>query len=136
MTQRAIDKIVRGALKYRTTGLNKSFKEELARMRKDTKPKDPRNVALFVTCMDARLHPGVFTQTDSYNAVYRIRNAGNIIPNQEMQQKTEANPDKSDCKAKKIKTNYSLLPRYSPNVHRIEAFAECRTLVECRTLTF
>jgi len=68
-----IDKILLGVMKYRNTyreGMVKQFKI----VRNNPKPK-----AVFFTCMDSRMLPTRFTQTE-VGDMFIVRNAGNLVP--------------------------------------------------------
>ncbi|KAA0191791.1 hypothetical protein HAZT_HAZT000895 [Hyalella azteca] len=68
-----IDKILQGVMKYRQTcrdGMVQQFKV----VRNDPHPK-----AVFFTCMDSRMLPTRFTQTN-VGDMFIVRNAGNLVP--------------------------------------------------------
>ena len=73
----AIDKVIRGALKYRQSGAKDALRDQMARSKTSPQPN-----ALFFTCMDSRLMPTKFTQTHDGSTLFLIRNAGNMVPAQ------------------------------------------------------
>ncbi|GAB6027748.1 hypothetical protein CHUAL_001986 [Chamberlinius hualienensis] len=68
-----MDKIIRGVMRYRF-----SFRDEM--VKQFVKIKDnPTPTALFFTCIDSRMLPTRFTQTN-VGDMFIVRNAGNLIP--------------------------------------------------------
>ncbi|XP_049774055.1 beta carbonic anhydrase 1 [Schistocerca cancellata] len=69
-----MDRILRGIMKYRATD-RKTMVEQFQRVRDNPEPK-----AVFFTCMDSRMIPTRFTETN-IGDMFVVRNAGNVIPN-------------------------------------------------------
>ncbi|CAH0557060.1 unnamed protein product [Brassicogethes aeneus] len=68
-----MDKLLKGIMRYRSTKKNKMV-EMFKRVKDNPVPK-----AVFFTCIDSRMIPTRFTQTN-IGDMFIIRNAGNIIP--------------------------------------------------------
>ncbi|KAF2359995.1 Carbonic anhydrase [Trinorchestia longiramus] len=68
-----IDKILLGVMRYRQT-----FRDGMVKQFKVVK-NDPHPKALFFTCMDSRMLPTRFTQTN-VGDMFIVRNAGNLVP--------------------------------------------------------
>lgn len=68
-----MNKILNGVLKYRRT-----FRKEMVEQFEVVKD-DPHPKALFFTCMDSRMLPTRFTQTN-VGDMFIVRNAGNLVP--------------------------------------------------------
>ncbi|XP_013382323.1 beta carbonic anhydrase 1 [Lingula anatina] len=68
-----IDKLLKGVLKYRST-----IKDEMTQKLKEVTV-NPQPTAVVFSCMDARVLPTRFCQTD-VGDVYLVRNAGNLVP--------------------------------------------------------
>ncbi|XP_065203730.1 beta carbonic anhydrase 1 isoform X1 [Planococcus citri] len=68
-----MDRIFRGILKYIKTDREKMV-EQFITVRNNPEPK-----AVFFTCMDSRMIPSRFTETN-VGDMFIVRNAGNIIP--------------------------------------------------------
>ncbi|XP_071439995.1 beta carbonic anhydrase 1 isoform X1 [Hetaerina americana] len=68
-----MDRILRGIMKYRVTD-RKTMVEQFERVRDQPEPK-----AVFFTCMDSRMIPTRFTETN-VGDMFVVRNAGNVIP--------------------------------------------------------
>lgn len=69
-----MDKILRGVMKYRATDM-KTMVQQFQRVRDNPEPK-----AVFFTCVDSRMIPTRFTETN-VGDMFVVRNAGNVIPN-------------------------------------------------------
>ncbi|KAI4465978.1 carbonic anhydrase [Holotrichia oblita] len=68
-----MDRILRGIMKYRDFG-KQAMVKQFEQVRDDPHPK-----AVFFTCMDSRMIPTRFTQTN-VGDMFVVRNAGNVIP--------------------------------------------------------
>ncbi|XP_046392794.1 beta carbonic anhydrase 1 isoform X1 [Ischnura elegans] len=68
-----MDRILRGIMKYRVTD-RKTMVEQFVKVRDNPEPK-----AVFFTCMDSRMIPTRFTETN-VGDMFFVRNAGNLIP--------------------------------------------------------
>ncbi|XP_065556229.1 beta carbonic anhydrase 1-like [Artemia franciscana] len=68
-----IQKFIRGILMYRKSA-RKQMVEQFERIRDNPKPK-----AVLFTCMDSRVLPTRFTQSD-VGDMFVVRNAGNLVP--------------------------------------------------------
>uniref|UniRef100_A0A2P2HYT1 Carbonic anhydrase n=1 Tax=Hirondellea gigas TaxID=1518452 RepID=A0A2P2HYT1_9CRUS len=68
-----IGKILQGVMRY-----NRTFKQGMVEQFKIVR-NDPHPKALFFTCMDSRMLPTRFTQTN-VGDMFIVRNAGNLIP--------------------------------------------------------
>ncbi|XP_069676622.1 beta carbonic anhydrase 1 isoform X1 [Periplaneta americana] len=68
-----MDRILRGIMKYRQTD-RKKMVEQFEVVRNRPEPK-----AVFFTCMDSRMIPTRFTETN-VGDMFVVRNAGNLIP--------------------------------------------------------
>ncbi|XP_075216066.1 carbonic anhydrase beta [Lycorma delicatula] len=68
-----MDRILRGVLKYRQTD-RKTMVEQFIQVKNNPVPK-----AVFFTCMDSRMIPTRFTETN-VGDMFIVRNAGNLIP--------------------------------------------------------
>ncbi|KAI5694308.1 hypothetical protein M8J75_014701 [Diaphorina citri] len=68
-----MDRIFRGIMKYRTTD-KKKMVEQFVHVKNNPHPK-----AVFFTCMDSRMIPTRFTETN-VGDMFVVRNAGNLIP--------------------------------------------------------
>ncbi|VVC24333.1 Carbonic anhydrase [Cinara cedri] len=68
-----MDRIFRGIMKYRQTN-RKKMVEQFVHVKNHPEPK-----ALFFTCMDSRMLPARFTETN-VGDMFIVRNAGNLIP--------------------------------------------------------
>ncbi|KAJ8933724.1 hypothetical protein NQ314_013854 [Rhamnusium bicolor] len=68
-----MDKLLKGVMKYRCTQKEKMVKQFL-QVKNNPTPK-----AVFFTCIDSRMIPTRFTQTN-VGDMFIVRNAGNIIP--------------------------------------------------------
>lgn len=68
-----MDRILQGIMKYRQLG-KKTMLEQFKVVRDNPHPK-----AVFFTCMDSRMIPTRFTETN-VGDMFVVRNAGNIIP--------------------------------------------------------
>ena len=73
MNLKGIDKVFRGIIQYR----QKYKTETLQHLKKVTETPSPS--AVFVTCVDSRLQPTKFTQTDPGD-MFIARNVGNLVP--------------------------------------------------------
>ncbi|XP_022913687.1 beta carbonic anhydrase 1 isoform X1 [Onthophagus taurus] len=68
-----MDRILRGVMRYRNVGKEMMLKQ-FQEVRDNPTPK-----AVFFTCMDSRMIPTRFTQTN-VGDMFVVRNAGNLIP--------------------------------------------------------
>ncbi|XP_063234156.1 beta carbonic anhydrase 1 isoform X3 [Bacillus rossius redtenbacheri] len=68
-----MDRILRGIMKYRHTD-RKTMVAQFEKVRDHPEPK-----AVFFTCMDSRMIPTRFTETN-VGDMFVVRNAGNLIP--------------------------------------------------------
>ncbi|GLV41575.1 Carbonic anhydrase beta [Carabus blaptoides fortunei] len=68
-----MDRILKGIMKYREIGL-KAMVKQFQQVRDNPMPK-----AVFFTCMDSRMIPTRFTETN-VGDMFVVRNAGNVIP--------------------------------------------------------
>eukprot|EP00095_Tigriopus_kingsejongensis_P002934 maker-scaffold517_size150149-snap-gene-0.15 protein:Tk02934 transcript:maker-scaffold517_size150149-snap-gene-0.15-mRNA-1 annotation:"beta-carbonic anhydrase" len=68
-----IEKLFRGILKYRNT-----FKGNMVKQFKEVRD-NPRPTAVFFTCVDSRMLPTRFTQTN-VGDMFIVRNVGNMVP--------------------------------------------------------
>lgn len=68
-----MDRILKGIMKYREVGL-KTMVKQFQEVRDNPMPK-----AVFFTCMDSRMIPTRFTETN-VGDMFVVRNAGNVIP--------------------------------------------------------
>ncbi|XP_072376981.1 beta carbonic anhydrase 1 [Diabrotica undecimpunctata] len=68
-----MDKLLRGIIKYRGTARDEMVKQFL-QVKDNPMPK-----AVFFTCIDSRMIPTRFTQTE-VGDMFVVRNAGNVIP--------------------------------------------------------
>ncbi|KAK9685620.1 Carbonic anhydrase [Popillia japonica] len=68
-----MDRILRGIMKYRDFG-KQAMVKQFEQVRDNPHPK-----AVFFTCMDSRMIPTRFTQTN-VGDMFVVRNAGNVIP--------------------------------------------------------
>ncbi|CAG9826230.1 unnamed protein product [Diabrotica balteata] len=68
-----MDKLLRGIMKYRGTARDEMVKQFL-QVKDNPMPK-----AVFFTCIDSRMIPTRFTQTE-VGDMFVVRNAGNVIP--------------------------------------------------------
>nr|CAD7446618.1 unnamed protein product [Timema bartmani]CAD7456004.1 unnamed protein product [Timema tahoe]CAD7605111.1 unnamed protein product [Timema genevievae] len=82
-----MDKILRGVMKYRHTD-RKTMVAQFERVRDHPEPK-----AVFFTCMDSRMIPTRFTETN-VGDMFVVRNAGNLIPHSQhfQDEKTTTEP--------------------------------------------
>lgn len=69
-----MDRILDGVRQFREREYprNRAMFEHLA-------SRQPRPIALFITCADSRIHPNLITQTEP-GELFLLRNAGNIVP--------------------------------------------------------
>lgn len=68
-----MDKLLKGIMKYRCT-----VKEQMVKQFLDVRD-NPTPKAVFFTCIDSRMIPSRFTQTN-VGDMFIVRNAGNVIP--------------------------------------------------------
>jgi len=74
MARHGIEKVFRGVLRYQKT----TKSAMVSRLREVNASPCPSGV--FLTCVDARLQPSAFTQTDPGD-MFIVRNVGNMLPN-------------------------------------------------------
>ena len=70
---KGISKVLHGIMKYRTDW-QRNMVQQFQRVRDNPTP-----TAVFVTCVDSRMLPSRFTQTN-VGDMFIIRNAGNMVP--------------------------------------------------------
>jgi len=68
-----MDRILRGIMKYRET-VRPTMVQQFVQVKNNPEPK-----AVFFTCMDSRMLPTRFTQTN-VGDMFIVRNAGNLVP--------------------------------------------------------
>ncbi|XP_060518656.1 beta carbonic anhydrase 1 [Cylas formicarius] len=68
-----MDKLLKGIMKYRAT-VRETMVQQFVKVKDNPKPK-----AVFFTCIDSRMIPTRFTQTN-VGDMFIVRNAGNLVP--------------------------------------------------------
>ncbi|XP_076363739.1 beta carbonic anhydrase 1-like isoform X1 [Tachypleus tridentatus] len=98
-----LETILRGIVKYRKSSCHSSMLQKFQHI-KEVYNSSPRPSAIFVTCMDSRISPSQFTQTE-VGDMFVVRNAGNLVPSSSHQSKNNFSSEPAAMELACVLTN-------------------------------